>query len=103
MSVMSVMNKHNRALMAQLSLEILLIKKEKDRFRNIPLEEKNCDLCRMNGVADEERFLCKYTLYDDLTQSVYIKPRDVCTYLNSYSSEQKLIALMKYICRDVSV
>ena len=53
---MSIINRHKRALTAQLRMRILSIKIETGRFRNMPLDERICELCRINEIEDEEHF-----------------------------------------------
>ena len=98
---MSIINRQKRALTAQLRMGILPIKIETGRFRNMPLEERICELCRMNEIEGEEHFLCKWPVHDDLRHSLYRKAQDVCFDFDTYTSEGKLISLMKYVWRDV--
>ena len=79
-----------------------LLKYHTGRFRNIPLEERACGLCRMNEIEDEEHVLCKCPVYDDLRQSLYLNARDVCIDFDTYNCEEKLILRMKYMWRYVS-
>ena len=53
---MSIINRQKRALTAQLRMGMLPIKIETGWFRNMPLEERICELCRMNEIEDEEHF-----------------------------------------------
>ena len=99
---MSIINHQKRALTTKLGMGILPIKIETDRIINMPLEERICELCRMNEIEDEEHFLCKCPVYDDLRYSLYRRAQDVCFDFNTYTSEEKLISLMKYVWRDVS-
>ena len=68
----------------------------------MPLEERVCELCRINEIEDEDIFLNKCPVYDDLRHSLYRKAQDVCFDFNTYTSEEKLISLMKYVWMDVS-
>ena len=99
---MLIVNRQKRASTAQLRMGILPIKIETGRFRNTPLEERISELCRMNVIEDEEQFLCKCPVYDDLRHSLYRKAQDVCLDFNTYTSKEKLISLTKYVWRDVS-
>ena len=99
---MSSINRQKRALTAQLRMGILPIKIETGQFRDMPLEERICELCRMNEIEDEEHILCKCPVYDDLMHSLCRKAQDVCLEFNTYTSGKKLISLMKYVRRDVS-
>ena len=81
---------------------ILPIKIETGRFKNMPLKEHTCELCRMDEIEDKEHFLCKCPVYDDLRHSLYRKAQDVCHDFNTYTSEEKVVSLMKYVWRDVS-
>jgi hypothetical protein len=51
------LNRKERSLLAQLRFGILPLKIETGRFENLPLENRICELCRLNKTEDETHFL----------------------------------------------
>ena len=55
-------NRKERSFMAQLRLGILPLAIETGRYRNVPLEERLCESCRI--IEDEKHFLLHCPLYN---------------------------------------
>ena len=95
-----IKNRKKRSLLAQLRLGILPLNIEMGRFRNIPVEERICELCDCGMVEDEKHFLCICTLYEEYRDDMY------CAIENenfpTMSVDAKFNYLMENECNKVS-
>ena len=64
------MSKQQRSLLARFRCGILQLRIETDRFTNIKLENRICQLCEENTVEDELHFLCQCTVYSEERNSL---------------------------------
>ncbi len=57
--VLSFLPKYQRSVFAKLHYGILPLGIETDRYHNIRLEERKCELCQSNEIEDEIHFICR--------------------------------------------
>ncbi len=63
------MSRPQRSLIAQLRLGILPIHIETGTFRGTQLDDRICQLCDTQEVEDENHFVCKCNLYNNLRKN----------------------------------
>lgn len=69
--VTSRLQRSQRSLVAQLRSGILPLAIEVGRFKNIPEENRICEMCELDEVESESHFLLYCTKYDDLREVFY--------------------------------
>lgn len=57
--------KQERSLMAQFRCGILPLRVETGRYRNEPLHERYCVLCKSNSIEDEKHFIFQCKFYEN--------------------------------------
>ena len=96
------MSKRARSLFTQFRHGILPLKIETGRFRNLPVEQRICELCQMDMVEDEVHFLCTCPLYVNIRYSLFKKAADFDKDFVNLDVERKCVFLMKNFWKDVS-
>ncbi len=63
--------KSQRSVFSKLRCGVLPLKIETGRFNAIDRENRICEFCSLNEVEDEQHFVCRCTLYNDLRVKMY--------------------------------
>ena len=95
-------SRYARSLFTQFRHGILPLKIETGRFKNLPIEDRICELCQLRNVEDECHFLCVCPLYAQLRHSLFIKGSEVHQTFFELSKEDQLVILMSNCWKDVS-
>ena len=87
---------------AQFRCGILPLRIETGRFRNLPVEERICELCNLRQVEDEQHFLCDCPKYEELRLPLLRKANEIIPLFNTLSKKEQLVSLMTNLWREVS-
>ena len=71
--VKHLQSRRKRSLSAQFRLGVLQLRIETGRFRNLPYEQRICQLCELNKVEDEFHFIMECPLYDNVRHELFRK------------------------------
>ena len=93
--------RRRRSLFAQFRLGILPLHLETGWFKNKKVEERICQICTSQDVENEEHFVCVCNTYSQLCYTLYLKLDNAEFHL--LSNEQKLVYLVKYNWKDLSI
>ena len=69
--VKRLQNRRERSLLAQFRLGVLPLRIETGRFRNLPCEQRICQICDMNKVEDEFHFIMECPIYQFLRDRLF--------------------------------
>ena len=97
------MSRERRSLMAQFRLGILPITVETGRFRKIPLQDRKCTICDLNGVEDEKHFLCICPVFNDKRSTLYTKANTINSEFSTLDMSERFVFFIKYVWRDVFI
>ncbi len=101
--VMFLDSRYSRSLFAQFRHGILPLRIETGRYKNLPLEERLCELCNIGAVEDEKHFLCECIIYVKPRTQLYNKVTIINPSFSHFDNEEKLIFLMKKCWKEVSI
>ncbi len=101
--VMFLDSRYSRSLFAQFRHGILPLRIETGRYKNLPLEERLCELCNIGAVEDEKHFLCECIIYVKPRIQLYDKATIINPSFSHFDNEEKLIFLMKKCWKEVSI
>ena len=77
-------------------MRILPLKIEIDRFNNIAVELRLCEMCDLNSIEDETHFLLYCSLYSSLRFVLYEKASQCFPEFPEMTDELKLRVLIEY-------
>ena len=63
-------SKYQRSLIAQLRCGVLPLEIEVGRYRDIPLENRLCQVCKNDTIEDEINFLCQCKHYAEIRKTL---------------------------------
>ena len=92
--------RYHRSLFAQFRCGILPLQIEVGRFRNIPLCDRICPICK-HSVEDEIHFLCQCSCYSDYRNTLFQKAQLVYTNFMNIDVIDQFSFLMSNMQRDV--
>ena len=84
------LSKYSRSLLAQFRSGILPLEVETGRFRNIPLENRICPMCKID-IEDEFHLLCICKVYENLRRILYNKSRELNSEFETYDDIEKFV------------
>jgi hypothetical protein len=95
-----IRNRKKRSLLAQFRLGILPLNIETGRFRNVPADERLCEVCNDNLVENEFHFVCICTEYENVRQRLFgsIQLEE----FNVMPNEEKFVYLVKFEHKKLS-
>ena len=71
------LNRKERSYLAQLRLGILPLRIETGRYENLAIDKRTCQLCASGEVENEEHFLLKCEINQELRQQFYDKIKEL--------------------------
>ena len=86
--------KCKRSIFCQFRSGILPLAIETGRYRNVPADERLCEICNLNLVEDEIHFLCFCPRYQELRTEVYKNVLSLDCLFPQYTDAEKLRILM---------
>ncbi len=87
--------KSQRSVFSKLRCGVLPLKIETGIFNAIDRENRICEFCSLNEVEDEQHFLCRCTLYNDLRVKMYHSAAANNNNFNGMPDQDKFIYLMQ--------
>ena len=100
--VIKVISRRKRSLLCQLLIGILPLRIETGRFRNLPVEERVCEICGNGDIEDEKHFVCGCQEYQDLRNMLYSKATDKKNEFPNMDTNAKFNYLVSDMWRDVA-
>ena len=100
--VIKDISRRKRSLLRQLRIGILPLRIEKGRFRNLPVEERVCEICGNGDIEDEKHFVCGCQEYQDLRNMLYSKATDKQNEFPNMDTNAKFNYLVSDMWRDVA-
>ena len=86
--------KCKRSIFCQFRNGILPLAIETGRYRNVPADERLCEICNLNLVEDEIHFLCFCPRYQELRTELYQNVFSLDCLFSQYTDTEKLRILM---------
>ena len=96
------MYKRTRSLFTQFRHGILPLRIETGRFRNLPAEQRICQLCELDMVEDEVHFLCTCPWYENARLLLFNKAADLDDNFVNLDVWSNFVFPKKNIWKDVS-
>ena len=100
--VIKNISRRKRSLLCQLRIGILPLRIETGRFRNLPVEERVCEICGNGDIEDEKHFVCGCQEYHDLRNVLYSKAADKQIEFPNMDTNEKFNYLVSDMWRDVA-
>jgi len=97
-----LMSKRARSLFTQFRHVILPLRIETGRFRNLPVEQRICELCELDMVEDEVHFLCTCPFYVKARLLLFNKAADLDDNFVNLDVGSKFVFPMKNVWKEVS-
>ena len=94
-------SKYQRSLFAQFRCGILPLEIEVGRYRDIPLENRLCQVCKTDIIEDEIHFLCQCMKYAEIRKVLYNQAENVDLHFHSKDDIDKYVFLMSNIQKPV--
>ncbi len=96
--LINILNRKLRSVIAQLRVYILPLAVETGWWKNTPLEDRKCELCRQRGIEDERHFVFNCEIYL-LEQEVFLEEiQSIVPDFDTLNMEEKWKMLMSEIC-----
>ena len=86
--------KCKRSIFCQFRSGILPLAIETGRYRNVPADERLCEICNLNLVEDEIHFLCFCPRYQELRTELYQNVLSLDCLFPQYTDTEKFRILM---------
>ena len=94
-------SKYQRSLFAQFRCGILPLEIEVGRYRDIPLENRLCQVCKNDTIEDEIYFLCQCTKYAEIRKTLYTQAENLEPVFHSKDDIDKYVFLMSNLQKPV--
>ena len=91
--------KYQRSLFSQFRCGILPLEIEVGRYRDVPLENRLCQVCRTEVIEDEIHFLCQCNKYNNIRRNLYQQNAD--PYFHDKGDLEKFVLLMSNLQKSV--
>ena len=84
---------HRRALLTQLRLWVLPLEIETGRYKDVPPEERLCQLCG-EQVEDKIHFICKCSIYTEHRRFLYLTASEIDQNFNLFHIYEQFTFLL---------